>query len=55
MLVHRQSACSQEGWLLLAGWALQADIGNYPERAGTGYFQPAEYFPKWVGSGDGMH
>ncbi|KAF0311473.1 Protein expanded [Amphibalanus amphitrite] len=30
VLVHRQSACSQEGWLLLAGWALQADMGNYP-------------------------
>ena len=56
VLVHRQSACSQEGWLLLAGWALQADIGNYPDQrlsaaaaaAAAAYFQPADYFPKWV-------
>ena len=48
VLVHRQSACTQEGWLLLAGWALQADMGNYPERAAAAYFQPTEYFPKWV-------
>ncbi|XP_037073418.1 protein expanded-like [Pollicipes pollicipes] len=47
VLAHGQ-ACSRELCLLLAGWALQADLGDRPLHAGTQYFRPADYFPDWL-------
>uniref|UniRef100_A0A2C9KW49 FERM domain-containing protein n=1 Tax=Biomphalaria glabrata TaxID=6526 RepID=A0A2C9KW49_BIOGL len=40
---------NEEKCFQLAGYALQADFGNYiQEKHGTGYLDPALYFPKWM-------
>ena len=53
VLVHRQT-CSVDTCLLLAGWALQADVGDFADTGGAAYFQPVEYFPKWVSGAVGQ-
>lgn len=50
-----RSECRQqeEVYFQLAGYALQADLGDHPlpsEGMEVGpYFEPKEYFPPWVG------
>ncbi|KAH9492923.1 FERM domain-containing protein 6 [Bulinus truncatus] len=40
---------NEEKCFQLAGYALQADFGNYiAEKHGNGYFDPAVYFPLWM-------
>ncbi|CAL1526866.1 unnamed protein product [Lymnaea stagnalis] len=42
--LYNEDKCFQ-----LAGYALQADYGNYlPEKHGKGYFDPTLYFPFWM-------
>lgn len=49
-----RSECRQqeEVYFQLAGYALQADLGDHPlpreDMEVTPYFQPKEYFPPWV-------
>lgn len=50
-----RSECRQqeEVYFQLAGYALQADLGDHPlpreDMEVTPYFEPKEYFPPWVG------
>lgn len=48
-----RSECRQqeEVYFQLAGYALQADLGDHPPpmEETTPYFEPKEYFPPWVG------
>ena len=50
-----RSECRQqeEVYFQLAGYALQADLGDHPlpreDLENTPYFEPKEYFPPWVG------
>jgi hypothetical protein len=48
-LLHANS--SEEALCFLAGYALQADLGDFVEGTHTGtYFKPEEYFPQQVSS-----
>jgi hypothetical protein len=48
-LLHANS--TEEVLYLLAGYALQADLGDYLEETHTGtYFKPEEYLPQQVSS-----
>lgn len=47
VLVLRQPI-RHDNSLLLASWALQADLGNYSADLGRNYFQPANYLPAWL-------
>ncbi|XP_068085286.1 protein expanded [Anabrus simplex] len=55
-VLHRgllHACSSQEVLYLLAGYALQADLGDYNEERHVGsYFQPADYFPQQMVSGE---
>lgn len=50
-----RSECRQqeEVYFQLAGYALQADLGDHPltreDMEITPYFEPKQYFPPWVG------
>lgn len=50
-----RSECRQqeEVYFQLAGYALQADLGDHPltreDAEVTPYFEPKQYFPPWVG------
>lgn len=50
-----RSECRQqeEVYFQLAGYALQADLGDHPPPRNcthiTPYFEPKDYFPPWVG------
>lgn len=50
-----RSECRQqeEVYFQLAGYALQADLGDHPmlreDTEITPYFEPKQYFPPWVG------
>lgn len=42
--------CQEEKCFQIAGYALQADFGNYITATEMQeYFDPREYFPSWVG------
>ncbi|XP_034538151.1 FERM domain-containing protein 6 [Notolabrus celidotus] len=49
-----RSECRQqeEAYFQLAGYALQADLGDHPlpreDMETTSYFEPKEYFPPWI-------
>lgn len=48
-LLHYNQLCTEEKCFLLAGYALQADHGNFtPSMDNHQYFDPREYFPAWV-------
>lgn len=49
-----RSECRQqeEVYFQLAGYAMQADLGDHPADDDTElkpYFEPKQYFPPWVG------
>ncbi|KAG7512536.1 FERM domain-containing protein 6-like [Solea senegalensis] len=46
-----RSECRQqeEAYFQLAGYALQADLGDHPmPKESTPYFEPKDYFPPWI-------
>ncbi|KAG8449226.1 hypothetical protein GDO86_016046 [Hymenochirus boettgeri] len=48
-LLHSKCIQKEEAYFLLAGFALQADLGNFKRNKHYGkYFEPEAYFPSWV-------
>ncbi|KAM6916231.1 FERM domain-containing protein 6 [Xenentodon cancila] len=51
-VLHSECRQQEEVYFQLAGYALQADLGDHPlEREGvevTPYFEPKDYFPPWI-------
>lgn len=52
-VLHSECRQQEEVYFQLAGYALQADLGDHPlQREGmevNPYFEPKDYFPPWVG------
>jgi hypothetical protein len=49
-LLNHNQFVSEDKCFVLAGYALQADLGNYTQVSQDSYFDPREYFPAWVSS-----
>ncbi|KAL4237397.1 FERM domain-containing protein 6 [Mactra antiquata] len=48
-VLNYHHGCLEEKCFQIAGYALQADYGNYTEASETDdYFDPREYFPAWM-------
>lgn len=51
-VLHSECRQQEEVYFQLAGYAMQADLGDHPAEEDTDlkpYFEPKRYFPPWVG------